>query len=163
MENASMKHVCNTRNSLRFFMICLKNIDCNVDWTSETARCENCGTLLSPPKLLLAYYYFGLGWQGVVAAVVGMAIARKCGLLFVGTILVGVLSLFIFMSLIPALLAATGTWTSFSRAGYTSIELVDLQRKLISLRRDSTTYKVLLRLILLAMAILVAYIHSITV
>lgn len=154
-------HYCKTHSGWSFFLRCLKNPSCEIDWSTETSRCSNCGALLKPPKALLAYCYLGRWWPGVLAFAIGVIVGKLQGLHYVGFILTGVIPCFLVTNLIPALLAITGTWSTLFEAGCTTEELLKNRRRAIQKRWNSGLYGTVMILIMIVVIVAILYMRAI--
>ena len=157
----SARHYCKTHAGWNFFLQCLKNPSCEVDWSTETSRCSNCGALLRPPQALLVYCYLGRWWPGVLVFSIGVIVAKLQGIHYAGFILAGALPCFLVTNVIPAVLAATGTWSTFSEMGYTEAALLEHQRQVIQKRRNSRPYSAVMILITIVLITTVSYMIAI--
>lgn len=154
-QNSKKRHFCDTHSGLSFFFECLKSPQCDVDWKTETSRCRDCDALLRPPKLLLLYNYFGVGWQKWFAFFLGDIIASKLGVVFPNNFLIMVSCYIVAGHFVPAVLAVFGTWASFSLPGLSQDEALERQRSTIE-QRMSLPYQRAVRAVLFAVLALLA-------
>lgn len=152
-KNGKNPHFCDTHTGRSFFFECLKDPNCNVNWKTATSRCSNCNMLLRPPKLLSMYYYFNPGWQKWFAFFVGDVLASMLGLFFPVNVLFMCSCYFIAGHLIPAVLAVSGTWESFSLQGLSPDEALEVQRSTIE-RRNKSPYHRAVRVVLFIIIII---------
>lgn len=151
------RHFCNQNSGFSFFFRCVKSLDCGVDWKTETSVCGECGTLLRPPKWLLAYNHFGGGWQGLFAFVLTAILTEMSDMTFPRNALLDVLAYVTFGHLIPAALAAFGTWESFALPGLSLAETLEKQHTTIEKRKQMPYHRTVRYSLAIILLILFAF------
>lgn len=139
-----------------YFLQYLKKPRCGVDWSTEIFICEQCGAMLLPPRMLSLYFMFDNFWIGWIATYKVAYILKENNVEFIYIIPILACTYFIFMNLIPGLIAFFGTWRKVNLNGQSREEYSNKRKEKIITRKSAWWY-IIIKILIALQIVYVAY------
>lgn len=96
--------------------------------------------MLLPPRMLSLYFMFNHDWIGWVTAYITAYILKENDVKFIDQIPILACTYFIFMNVLPGLIAFFGVWKKVDLHGLTREEYINERKRKIAMNRKTWRY-----------------------